>query len=39
MPPAPASGPAALVRDSKTNCRDYHRPVGRPIAPGAVAGM
>src|ERR1039457_7155235 len=46
----PAAGPlgrradarlrtGGLARDSKTSCRDSHRPVGRPVAPGAIAEM
>ena len=46
----PAAGPpghragarlrtGGLARGSKTSCRDSHRPVGRSVAPGAIAGM
>jgi hypothetical protein len=28
-----------LAQGSKTGCRDPHRPAGRPVAPGAIAGM
>ena len=46
----PAAGPpghragarlrtGGLARGSKTSCRDSHRPAGRPVAPGAIAGM
>jgi len=28
-----------LARGSKMSCRDSHRPAGRPVAPGAIAGM
>jgi len=37
--PAPASGPAAWIGARRRTAATTPRPVGRPVAPGAIAGM
>src|SRR5580704_10692763 len=37
--PAPAAGPAAWLGARRRAAATTHRPVGHPVAPGAIPGM